>query len=145
MGEEVKGKNTEWPSSKVILMAFSSLLLSLAAAPKFYTIYKRKQIQKDQAFAVGTISRFKYERGRARDVYRVEVQYNVDGKLFTGKCRAFWSLREWQLDSLLEEKLPVVYEKADPSNSVILSNEEQFGHFGLAFPDSLIWTRQYFY
>ncbi len=145
MGEEVKGKNMEWPSSKVILMAFSHILLALAAAPKFYTIYKRKQIQKDQAFTVGTISRFKYERGRARDVYRVDVQYKVDGKLFTGKSRAFWSLTEWQLDSLLEEKLPVVYEKADPSNSVVLSNEDRFGQFGFMLPDSLIWTRQYFY
>jgi hypothetical protein len=145
MGEEVKGTTTEWPSSKVILMAFSSLLLSLAAAPKFYTIYERKQIQKDQAFAVGTITRFKYERGRAKDVYRMDVQYEVDGKLFTGKSRAFWSLGEWQLDLLLKEKLPVVYEKSDPSNGVVLSTEEQFGHFELTFLDSLIWTSKYFY
>ncbi|WP_221621997.1 DUF3592 domain-containing protein [Larkinella knui] len=135
----------EWPPSKVILMAFTPVLLALAAAPKLYTIYERKQIQNDQAFTVGTIERFNYERRKVRDVYRVDVQYNVDGKVFTAKSRAFWKLTKWQLDSVMKQKLPVVYEKSDPSNSIVLSTEERFGQFGLMLPDSLIWTRQYFY
>ncbi len=145
MGEEVKKKQMEWPPSKALLIAFIPLLLLLATIPKLYTIYERKQIQKDQAFTVGTISRFKYERRRSRDVYRVEVRYKVDGKMFTGRSRAFWSLTEWQLHSILEKPLPVIYEKNNPSNGVVLSTEEQFGHFELTFPDSLNWTRPYFY
>ncbi len=58
MGEEVKKKQMEWPPSKALLIAFIPLLLLLATIPKLYTIYERKQIQKDQAFTVGTISRF---------------------------------------------------------------------------------------
>jgi hypothetical protein len=146
MGEEVKETQMEWPPSKAFLIAFMPLLLLLATIPKLYTIYERRQIRKEPAFAAGTISRFETGQTRYRKrVYRVEVRYLINGKSFTEKCRAFHSLTEWQLHSLLEKQLPVIYEKDDPSNGVVLSTEEQFGHFGFTFPDSLIWTRQYFY
>lgn len=138
-------KRSEWPSSKVILLSFSSLALSLLVIPKLLSIYERNQIQKDQVFTVGSITRFEYVKRKVRGHYRADIQYWVDGKPFTTQARAFHKLTSQQRYSLVNQRLPVIYEKKDPANSIVLSNEERFGSFGLMLPDSLIWTRQYFY
>lgn len=146
MGEEVKAKPMEWPPSKALLIAFTPLLILLTAAPKLYSIFQRKQIRKESVVIVGTVSNFEKIRLRyGQHYYRANIRFRVDGKSFVGTSRVFRTLTEWQRHALLEEKLPVIYEKSNPSNNVVLSTEEKFANFEFMFPDSLRWTRQYFY
>ncbi|GAB3260869.1 hypothetical protein GCM10027347_25530 [Larkinella harenae] len=145
MGEEVKAKPMEWPPSKALLVAFTPLMLFLAALPKMIAIYERRQIRKEPVVTAGTVTHFEKVSVRYGHYYRAYIRFRVDGKSFVGKSRVFRTLTEWQRHTLLEEKLPVIYKKSDPSNNVVLSTEEQFGHFEFMFPDSLRWTRQYFY
>ncbi|GAB3319772.1 hypothetical protein GCM10027299_12670 [Larkinella ripae] len=145
MGEGVKAKPLAWPPSKALLIAFTPLLLLLATVPKLYSVFQRKQIRKDPVMTVGTLSHFESVRTRYRHFYRAEVRFWVDGQSYVGKTRSFHTLTDQQLHDLLGQKLPILYEKSEPSNSVVLSTEEQFGHFEFHFPDSLRWTKSYFY
>lgn len=145
MREEVKLKQMDWPPSKALLVAFTPLLLFLAAIPKLHSIYERRQIRKNSAFAVGTVIRYELVRTKYKHFFRACVQYSVDGKPYSGTGRLNQRLTNQQLNGVLNEKLPVIYEKGNPDNGVVLANEERFGNFGLMFPDSLRWTRQYFY
>ncbi|RRB01002.1 hypothetical protein EHT25_22745 [Larkinella rosea] len=135
----------DWPPSKALLVAFIPLAILLAAVPKMFTIYERKQIRKNSAITIGTVVRYEYVSTKYRQFYRACVQYSVDGKPFSGTSRLNRRLTKPQLNAVLNEKLPVIYEKGNPGNGVVLANEERFGNFGLMFPDSLRWTGQYFY
>ncbi|MGA0559112.1 hypothetical protein ACO2Q8_20815 [Larkinella sp. VNQ87] len=146
MREEVKRKQLEWPPSKVLLIAlFAPLLLFLGTLPKLHSMYERRQIRKNSAMAVGTVVRYEYVKKKYRQYFRACVWYTADGKPFTVTARVQDRLSNQQLHAILNEKLPVIYEKGNPANGVVLANEERFGNFGLMLPDSLRWTRDYFY
>ncbi|MFC5412923.1 hypothetical protein ACFPMF_26605 [Larkinella bovis] len=128
-----------------MLLAFTPLLLLLAAAPRMYSIYQRKQIRKESVVTVGTVSHFELVKTRYWQYYRANTRFLVNEKSFVGKSRVIRTLSEGQLQGLRGETLPVIYEKGNPSNNVVLSTEEKFSQFEFMFPDSLHWTRQYFY
>jgi hypothetical protein len=134
----------EWPSSKLILMMFSKLILCLVVIPKMYLIYQKKKIRRDREFTTATITRFERRTNRNKRYYLAHAQYQVDGQSFVSKGKVRITLTHWQLDSLLYTRLPIVYQKANPANNELLSTGRKFGWYGLALPDSLVWTRPYF-
>lgn len=134
------------PSWKILLLAFSFLIgMSPVLFAEFYENLKRKAIRQDNSFTTATITRLEYKARKGRDWYATYAAYQVGGVSFVAKGKAFDTLTPEQRHSLIGRRLPVIYEKTDPSNAVLLSSARQFNRFDLNRPDSLIWTRLYFF
>lgn len=137
-----KGK----PAWKIFLIAFSFLIgMGPILLGNFYKIAKRKAIRQDRSFATATITRLEYEARKGRDWYTAYATYQVGGTSFMAEGKAFETLTPEQRTSLIGRRLPVIYEKTDPSNGALLVSERQFNRFNLDRPDSLAWTRLYFF
>lgn len=133
-------------SWKVFLLAFSFLIaLSPFFLYHFYRNAERKAIRQDRSFTVGTISRLAYQNRKTRNWYATYATYQVGGVKFMCQGKAFDTLTAEQQKSLIGRQLPVIYEKSNPSNGELLSSERKFSRFNLVLPDSLTWTKSYFF
>ena len=130
---------------KVFVMIFVYLLVFVPMVWHFFhSRFQRKAIRQKHSFASGVITRLVFRSGKGRNFYWTCAEYRVNGVPFTCRGKAFRTLKPDQRDSLVGLKLPVIYERARPSNSKLLYSEAQFNRFNLAFPDSLGWTISYF-
>lgn len=131
---------------KMFLLSFAFLIGMIPLFwYQFYRIYQYKAIARDRAFTGATVIRFGDHTTRAGHRWcSIEATYRVGNAshICAGKTSAVLSPEQRQL--LVGTRLPVIYEKTDPSNSYLLSSKAVFDRFNLAFPDSLAWTKLYF-
>lgn len=130
---------------KIFLLSFSFLIaISPVVLYQFYRNARRDAIRQNRAFASAAITQLTYQSRKGRDWYKTYAVYQVGGTAFTCFGKAVRTLTARQRRLLVGRHLPVIYDKTNPANGQLLSDEGAFNRYGLDFPDSLDWTKSYF-
>lgn len=94
----------------------------------------------DHGFATGQV--YDCEWGSRAGV-TLHYNFKLDDERFNGSKKLPIAK---QFAYLFKGKnFPVAFNTKDPSLSILLVNPKDFGKYGLEFPDSLNWVKEYFF
>ncbi|HEY0109893.1 MAG TPA: DUF3592 domain-containing protein [Fibrella sp.] len=130
---------------KMFLLSFSALIgLMPIFLYGYYRNGERKAARQDPGFTTGVVTELTYRSIKHRRWYEATARFEVNSRVYTCSGKAAYTLTNEQRRSLIGVRLPVIYQRANPANSYLLSSERAFNRIDANLPDSLSWTKAYF-
>ena len=108
-----------------------------------FVFFSTKRINKLKKFGIVKIG-FIYDYNLATKGSGSTLSYDfiAEGKKISSSKR-YLRLSLSAAPNFRDRYFPVLYVPGDPSNNTLLTTPDDFGSFGMLYPDSLSWVRQY--
>lgn len=79
---------------------------------------------------------------KASDLYVVYYKFTYNGREFFSENKKGFGFKSHGVQILRERGMPVIFEKSNPKNSILLLLKKDFNFFNIQIPDSLLWIEK---
>jgi len=117
----------------------AGILVLLCFFAIFIPSFKTYRIKKDPVIINGIQVNRIGKVVRTYSLYNFDFSFEVNGIAFFTSSKVGLPKNMIGTDLLLGRKFPVIYQKSNPSNAIILVTKGDFELFDITFPDSLQW------
>ncbi|MES2702332.1 MAG: hypothetical protein V4649_06815 [Bacteroidota bacterium] len=111
-----------------------------------YINYKNKKalscLKANASYTNATVVRFN-EIAKFMDA-SIVYDFKVGAKKYTGD-KTYSQINKFKGDAFIGQTFLVVYSNKDPRNNQILITEDDYMQFRMQYPDTLLWTKKYFF